>query len=75
MLLCSNQNQFRFFKDVLIKIIDDEYDYRLMIVSPEKDRFVIPYDGRIAIIMESKEKKDIFEEKYREWFSRREDGL
>ena len=59
--------------DILKAIADDEI--RMMFVSFNKNRIVIPYDGGIDIVLESKDVKNFFKEKYSNWLSNHSEGL
>lgn len=58
----------------LLKIADDSLDSPIIIELKNK-RLISPYDGGIDIILENKEKKDYYKNKYKEWLSKHPKGL
>lgn len=59
--------------DILQAIAND--DLRAMFICPSKKCIIAPYDGGVDIIVDSREKRDNFKLKYKNWLSQREDGL
>jgi hypothetical protein len=58
----------------LLKIADDSLDSPIIIELKNK-RLISPYDGGIDVILENKEKKDYYKNKYKEWLSKHPKGL
>jgi len=58
---------------LLKNIANDEF--RAMFVCPKTNCIVAPYDGGMDIIVNSQEKRDKLKIKYKDWLSKREDGL
>lgn len=61
-------------KDEILKAIADD-EIRAMFVSPSKKCVIAPYDGGVDVIVESMEKRDRLKSKYKDWLSKRADGL
>lgn len=59
--------------EILTAIADDEI--RAMFVSPSKKCVIAPYDGGVDVIVDSTEKRDQLEAKYKGWLSGRADGM
>ncbi|WP_052600364.1 hypothetical protein [Aureispira sp. CCB-QB1] len=59
--------------EILKAIADDEI--RAMFVCPSKGYIIAPYDGGVDIIANSTEKRDELKTEYKDWLSKREDGL
>lgn len=59
--------------EILRAIADDEI--RAMFICPSKDCIFAPYDGGMDIVVNSIEKRDELKLKYKDWLSKREDGL
>lgn len=61
-------------KNEILKAIADD-TLRAMFICPSKKCIISPYDGGVDIIVDSTEKRDQLKTKYKEWLSKREDGL
>lgn len=61
------------YDHILKSIANDER--RVFFISVEKKCLIAPYDGGIDFVLESIEIKDAFKTKYKDWLSKREDGL
>jgi len=59
--------------EILRAIADDRI--MAIFVCPSNRRIIAPYDGGVDIILESTEKRDEMKLKYKDWLSKREDGL
>lgn len=60
------------YDNILKSIANGEI--RVFFISVEQKRLIAPYDGGMDFILESKEIKDSFKAKYKDWLSAREDG-
>jgi hypothetical protein len=61
-------------KNELLKNIADD-EFRAMFVCPKRNCIVAPYDGGIDVIVNTQEKRDELKIKYKDWISKREDGM
>ncbi len=61
-------------KNEILKAIADD-KIRAIFICPSKHCIVAPYDGGVDIIFESTERRDEFKLRYKDWLSKREDGL
>jgi hypothetical protein len=61
------------FDSILKSIANDEW--RLFFLDPQSHTIIAPYDGGVDIIFGDKHPLSIFKEKYKNWLSKREDGL
>ena len=61
-------------KDEILKAIADD-EIRAMFISPSGKCIIAPYDGGVDVIVDSTEKRDKLKAKYKEWLSKREDGM
>jgi len=60
--------------DSLLRDIADD-KIRAFFISQDKKTIAAPYDGGIDFVLEDKETRDSYKEKYKDWLSKREDGL
>jgi hypothetical protein len=44
-------------------------------MSVDDDTLIAPYDGGVDLILKDKEIRDQYKSKYRNWLSKRDDGL
>jgi hypothetical protein len=61
------------FDSLLRDIAND--DLRAMFISIENKSIIIPYDGGIDIFLKDETTKNIYKKKYKNWLSKRQDGL
>jgi hypothetical protein len=61
------------FDSILKSIANDEW--RLFFLDPKSHTIIAPYDGGVDIIFGNEGPLSIFSEKYKNWLSKREDGL
>lgn len=54
--------------EILKAIANDEI--RMMIIAPNQNRIINPYDGGVDLILESEEIRDKYKEKYKRWLSK-----
>lgn len=59
--------------NILRDIADDKI--RAFFISLDKKTIAAPYDGGVDFVLEDKETRDFYKEKYKDWLSDREDGL
>jgi hypothetical protein len=59
--------------ELLRNIADDEF--RALFICPKSNCIVAPYDGGMDIIVDSQEKRDQLKVKYKDWLSKRADGM
>ncbi|MCX6318583.1 MAG: hypothetical protein NTW29_14920 [Bacteroidetes bacterium] len=62
------------YHDNLLREIAND-NIRVIFVSFEKKVLVVPYDGGVDFVLKDVTTKEAFKRKYREWLSKREDGL
>lgn len=58
----------------LLKAIAED-ETRMMIIYPKRNRIINPYDGGVDLILESKELRNRYKEKYKQWLSKHPKGL
>ncbi len=61
------------FDTILKSIANDEW--RLFFLIPDNKRIIAPYDGGVDIIFENESALSFYKIKYKDWLSKREDGL
>jgi hypothetical protein len=61
------------FDSILKSIANDEW--RLFFLDPQSHTIIAPYDGGVDIIFGDTHPFPIYKEKYKDWLSKREDGL
>jgi hypothetical protein len=61
------------FDSILKSIANDEW--RLFFIAPKSHTIIAPYDGGVDIIFSDITPLSIYSEKYKNWLSKREDGL
>lgn len=60
--------------DALLKEIAND-ELRVFLVSPDKNCIIAPYDGGIDFILKDSRTRDFYMQKYKQWLSKRADGL
>ncbi|MBK6976001.1 MAG: hypothetical protein IPH28_01845 [Cytophagaceae bacterium] len=60
--------------DVALKVIAND-EIRAMFICPSKKCIIAPYDGGVDVIVDNTEKRNRLKRKYRDWLSKRKDGM